>query len=170
MSLPDLLERNLKIVFCGTAAGKTSDERQEYYAHIGNRFWHTLHMIGLTPRQLEPSQYGELLKYGMGLTDLVKSVAGNDRELSPDHFNCTGLRAKMEDYQPAIVAFTSKRAAKEFTGLKSVEYGHLLQRKGDTILFVLPSPSGNARRWWNEHYWQELANLYRSIGLHRSRF
>lgn len=168
MSLPDLLERNLKIVFCGTAAGKTSDVKQEYYAHHGNRFWPTLHLIGLTPRQLDPSQYSELLKYQIGLTDLVKSVVGNDSELSRGHFNCAGLRVAIENYQPEIVAFTSKRAAKEFTGAKNLKYGLLEQKEKHTILFVLPSPSGMARKWWDENYWRQLASLYKNIGLHGS--
>ena len=47
--LPDLLAAGLDLVIVGTAAGLTSAERRCYYAGTGNRLWHTLHEIGLTP-------------------------------------------------------------------------------------------------------------------------
>jgi len=39
MILPDLLASNLKIVFCGSAAGTKSAENKAYYAGPGNRFY-----------------------------------------------------------------------------------------------------------------------------------
>ena len=37
--LPDVLDINPKVIFCGTAAGSTSARRQQYYAGPGNKFW-----------------------------------------------------------------------------------------------------------------------------------
>ena len=79
--LPDLLQPGLRIVFCGTAAGNVSAARGAYYAHPQNRFWSALHAIGLTPRQLRPEEYPEMLQWGLGLTDIAKHVSGMDREL-----------------------------------------------------------------------------------------
>ena len=79
--LPDLLQPGLRIVFCGTAAGNVSAVRGAYYAHSQNRFWSALHAIGLTPRQLRPEEYPEMLQWGLGLTDIAKHVSGMDREL-----------------------------------------------------------------------------------------
>ncbi len=59
---------------------------------------------------------------------------------------------------PRIVAFTSKRTAGEFLG-RPVEYGLQPEQVGSTMLFVLPSPSGAARRWWDVSYWRELARM-----------
>jgi TDG/mug DNA glycosylase family protein len=59
--LPDMLARGLKVVFCGTAAGRVSAATQSYYAHPQNQFWRTLAAVGLTPRQLRPGEYRELL-------------------------------------------------------------------------------------------------------------
>jgi TDG/mug DNA glycosylase family protein len=70
--LPDVLTADLKIIFCGTAAGRVSAATQSYYAHPQNQFWRTLATVGLTPRQLHPQEYHELLAYGIGLTDLAK--------------------------------------------------------------------------------------------------
>lgn len=156
--LPDLLAPGLAVVFCGSAVGTASARRRAYYAGPGNAFWRTLSDVGLTPRQMAPEEYKSITKYGLGLTDLAKTVSGSDRVLSEKHFNHTGLRAKMLQYQPRILAFTSKRAAEEFVR-HSVDYGLLDETVGETALFVLPSPSGAARRYWNEKHWRELARL-----------
>src|SRR2546427_10087333 len=50
--LPDLLAPSLRVVFVGTAAGRESAAKC-YYAGRGNRFWRTLHEVGLTPRLYE---------------------------------------------------------------------------------------------------------------------
>jgi double-stranded uracil-DNA glycosylase len=68
------------------------------------------------------------------------------------------LRAKVRQYQPRVLAFTSKRAAEEFLG-HSVPYGLLQEKIDDTMLFVLPSPSGAARRYWDLKPWSDLARL-----------
>ena len=70
--LPDLLDYNLDVVFCGTGAGTESARRQHYYAGSGNKFWPTLYTVGLTRRRLRPSDYEMLLDFRIGLTDLVK--------------------------------------------------------------------------------------------------
>jgi TDG/mug DNA glycosylase family protein len=52
--LPDYLAPNLRLVICGTAAGKASAARGHYYAGLGNRFWEYLQVSGLTPVRLHP--------------------------------------------------------------------------------------------------------------------
>jgi double-stranded uracil-DNA glycosylase len=156
--LEDVLAPNLRIVFCGTAVGAASALRRAYYAGPGNAFWPTLFQVGLIPIQLEPEQYTCITEYGLGLTDLAKTISGSDRVLSRQDFDGDGLREKMRHYTPKVLAFTSKRAAEEFVG-RPVEYGRLEDRIGSTKLFVLPSPSGAARRYWSQRPWHELANL-----------
>ena len=72
--LRDLLDHNLRAVFCGTAAGTASAQRQAYYAGPGNKFWDTLFEIGLTPRRFEPEEYPSVVKLGLGFTDLAKGA------------------------------------------------------------------------------------------------
>ena len=57
MVLPDVLEPDLDIVFCGTAAGTRSADVGAYFAHPQNRFWRTLAEVGLTPRRLAPTEF-----------------------------------------------------------------------------------------------------------------
>lgn len=156
--LPDVLAPCLSVVFCGTAVGTASALRRAYYAGPGNAFWRTLAEVGFTPRRVEPEEYQIITDFGLGLTDLAKTISGADRVLSKEHFGRNELRAKVRQYQPQVLAFTSKRAAEEFLG-HPVPYGLLDEKNDDTMLFVLPSPSGAARRYWDLKPWRALARL-----------
>jgi double-stranded uracil-DNA glycosylase len=83
--LCDLLRPGLAVVFCGTAAGEVSAARGAYYAGPGNRFWRTLFETGLTPRQLKPEEFTPA--YGIGLTDVAKSVSGSDASIPAHAFD-----------------------------------------------------------------------------------
>ena len=163
--LPDLLQPGLALVFCGTAAGKRSAAEQAYYAHPGNMFWRALHASGLTPRLLAPAEYPLLPGYGLGLTDVAKLHAGNDDELPRDAFDVPALRAKIERYAPALLAFTSKAAARAALG-RTASYGLQPKTFGASRLFVLPSPSGQARGHWDLAPWLELAAQVRASVAH----
>lgn len=157
--LPDVLGPGLKLVFCGTAAGKRSAAEHAYYAHPGNLFWRALHTVGLTPRLLAPYEFLLLPQFGIGLTDLAKHHSGNDVELPRDAFDVDALYRKIKCFQPRILAFTSKNAARAALG-HAVDYGLQPERIGRTQLFVLPSPSGQARGHWDLLPWQCLATRY----------
>lgn len=161
--LPDMLRRDLDIVFCGTAPGAVSAKKHAYYAGPGNAFWPTLFAVGLTPVAVRPRDYAMLDRWHMGFTDLAKHVCGNDSVLAKAHFDVDRLRGVIQRYQPRILAFTSKRAAAEFFG-RAVGYGLLADGIGSTRLFVLPSPSGAARRHWNIDHWRELSRLRTAVG------
>lgn len=154
--LPDVLRPGLALVFCGTAAGKRSAAERAYYAHPGNMFWRALFAAGLTPRLFAPAEYPLLPDYGVGLTDLAKRHVGNDDELPRDAFDVPALRAKIERYAPGIIAFTSKAAARAALG-RAASYGLQPESIGVSRLFVLPSPSGQARGHWDLAPWLALA-------------
>lgn len=154
--LPDVLRPGLRIVFCGTAAGKRSAAEGAYYAHPGNQFWRALRQAGLTPRLLSPGEFPLLPQFGIGLTDLAKRHVGNDNELPADAFDVPGLLAKIDHYRPGILAFTSKNAARAVLGPK-LSYGIQERLLGTTRMFVLPSPSGQARGHWSLTPWQMLS-------------
>jgi TDG/mug DNA glycosylase family protein len=103
-----------------------------------------------------------LLDYGIGLTDLAKGHSGNDDQLPRDAFDVPALRAKIERHSPRLLAFTSKNAARAALG-HAVGYGLQDELIGSTQLFVLPSPSGQARGHWSIEPWQVLATRYRAF-------
>jgi len=156
--LPDLLQPGLRLVICGTAAGTRSARERTYYAHPGNMFWRTLFAVGLTPRLLAPAKYPSLPGFGIGLTDLSKFHYGNDAELPVDAFDVAALRSKIEHYAPRVIAFTSKHAGLSALG-KGATYGLQPVPFAGIPAFVLPSPSGQARRSWDIRVWQALADF-----------
>lgn len=161
MILPDVLRPGLKVVFCGSAAGRASARAGAYYAGPGNRFWPTLYAIGLTPRLLSPAEFWLALDYGIGLTDIVKKASGADSTLRPADFDSAGLGKKMKVFAPGILAFNGKRAAQAFYG-GPLECGLQAWAVHETAVFVLPSTSGAARRFWSIDWWQMLANQLQS--------
>jgi double-stranded uracil-DNA glycosylase len=158
--LDDLLRPDLKLVVCGTAASNVSAETRQYYAGPGNRFWEVLAAIGLTPKLLEPREYRDLLDHGIGLTDVVKDQAGMDSAIKFLEHGLT-LEDRLRPYAPRFLCFNGKRAALEALGQKRVSYGLHLRTFGVTKLFVAPSTSAAARRWWDGGIWEELAELVR---------
>lgn len=159
--LPDVLAENLRIVFCGTAAGRKSAQVGAYYAGPGNLFWTTLHRVGLTPHLFESHQFREVLQYGIGLTDMAQEVFGADTDLKKTDFAANDFRLKIERYVPAIVAFNGKKAASVFMEQTTnlIDYGLQSTAIGKTKIFVLPSTSARARAFWDEIYWQYLSDF-----------
>lgn len=160
--LPDLLQPSLALVFCGTAAGTRSAAERAYYAHPGNLFWRAMFEAGLTPHLLAPAAFPQLLDYGIGLTDLAKCHSGNDNQLPRDAFDVPALCTKIKRYSPHLLAFTSKNAARAALG-QAVSYGLQDEVVGSTQVFVLPSPSGQARGHWSIDPWLALATHYRAV-------
>lgn len=146
----------LRIVFCGSAAGRISALKGAYYAGPGNLFWPTLAKVGLTPRRLAPHEFRRLPEFSLGLTDLCKSASGADAELPRGTDDPEALRAKILRYQPGILAFVGKRPAQIMLG-RVPDYGPQPERLGATRIHVLPSPAGTARRYWDERWWWTLA-------------
>ncbi|GAB4315350.1 MAG: mismatch-specific DNA-glycosylase [Candidatus Zixiibacteriota bacterium] len=168
--LPDLIAPNLKLVFCGTALSTTSARRRAYYAGPGNAFWPTLHTIGLTPRRFEPEEYPLLLDLRIGLTDLSKSQSGADSVIQFSNGDRERLRKLIKRYRPEMLAFTSLTAARTFFQRHQVSVGEQIQSLGTTRVFVLPSPSGRARRTWSIEPWRELASRVCACSVGNSRF
>jgi TDG/mug DNA glycosylase family protein len=154
--LPDVLHPGLRVVFCGTAAGTASARAKAYYAGPGNAFWRVLHETGLTPAQLEPGEFERLPEFGIGLTDICKVLHGSDLEVGTVEFDVAGLTTRIAEAEPAVLAFNGKNAARGALE-RDVVHGAQEERIGGATVWVLPSTSGAARRFWDVEPWQELA-------------
>ena len=157
--LPDRLKPGLGLVFCGTAAGRQSALQKAYYAHSQNKFWRTLHQVGLTPRLFEAREYPELWKLGIGLTDIAKYAYGMDHQLPKNSLGreaADALRARILKIAPRYLAFTSLTAGRAVMGAHA-RPGAQDERIGDTEVWILPSPSPLASNHWDIAPWRALA-------------
>lgn len=159
--LPDIVGPEPLIVFCGLAGAESTKTRDHHYGSPGNNFWAMLHRSGLTDRQLRPEEDVRIVEHDLGLTDLVG-------HWNPPRVDIDDLVAKVEQWQPEWLAFTSKDvAAKAARAL-----GHRKPGLGPTSwaidradVFVLPGTSGaNQRRDYDGRvdrlsWWRDLAAL-----------
>lgn len=162
--LPERLRHGLTLVFCGTAAGRKSALEQAYYAHGQNRFWKTLHAVGLTPRLFAPQDYPLLDELDIGLTDIAKFAFGMDHQLPRDALGAEAaeaLRARIRKFAPRHLAFTSLNAGRAVMG-KAAAAGEQPERLGQTRVWILPSPSPLAANHWDIKPWQALARAVKS--------
>ena len=163
--LPDRLKPGLKLVFCGTAAGRQSALSRAYYAHGQNKFWTTLHKVGLTPHLFAPQEYEKLWDLGIGLTDIAKHVYGMDHQLPRDALGTgavAALKARILKARPRILAFTSLNGGRKVMGMRAAA-GEQVEMLGDTRVFILPSPSPLAANHWDIKPWRELARAVEKL-------
>jgi double-stranded uracil-DNA glycosylase len=162
--LHDLLGESLDIVLCGTAASTASAKASAYYAHRQNKFWTILHETGLTPTQLQPHQFRDLLHYRIGLTDLVKTHSGMDHQIRSEFGEIARSRLlnSILRYRPKFLAFTSKTAGENFLGGKR-DYGEQSELLAGTRIWILPSTSGAANGSWRPDIWHQFADRVRAV-------
>jgi TDG/mug DNA glycosylase family protein len=161
--LPDVLEPGLDLVFCGTAPGAASARSGAYYAGPGNAFWPTLHTVGLTPVRLRPAEFARLPEFGIGLTDIAKTASGSDLEVGRASFDVPRLEAAVAATGAGLLAFNGKNAARAALG-RVPGYGRQPEALGGATVWVLPSTSGAARRYWDLGPWQELGRTRAAAG------
>ena len=163
--LPDRLRPGLKLVFCGTAAGRQSALSRTYYAHGQNKFWTTLHKVGLTPHLFAPHDYEKLWELGIGLTDIAKYVYGMDHQLPKDALGAeavAALKARIAKAKPRILAFTSLNGGRKVMGAAAAA-GEQAEMLGETRIFILPSPSPLAANHWDIKPWRDLATAVKKL-------
>jgi TDG/mug DNA glycosylase family protein len=142
--LPDILSKDLSIVFCGINPGLKSAMDGHHFSNRSNRFWKVLFLAGFTPHEIEPRHDKTILKYGYGLTTAVARPTVRADELSKDEFDQSiePFKKKIEKYKPACLAFLGKPAYKAFSGLKTVKWGRQEATFCNAVVWVLPNPSG----------------------------
>src|SRR5215467_14369648 len=67
--VPDVLAKDLRIVFVGINPGRVSAAAGAHFANPRNDFWRLLHAALLTSRLYEPPEQFALLEEGIGVTN-----------------------------------------------------------------------------------------------------
>ncbi len=155
-TLSDYLAPGLKLLIIGINPGYYSAQVGHYYARPGNLFWWALSNSGLVPYVLGPEQDADLLKFGIGLTDVVKRPTHSSGELRQQEFDEGVQRTVLlvEEYKPKVACFIGLLGATAFLG-RGIKPGPIEEKIGTTRLFAIPSPS---RR--NAHYGKDRILRY----------
>ncbi|WP_406042944.1 G/U mismatch-specific DNA glycosylase [Micromonospora sp. NBC_00898] len=143
-TIPDLIASGLDVLFVGINPGLWSAATGWHFARPGNRFWPALHRGGFTPRQLHPSEQGELLDWGLGITNMVARASARADELTPAELLAGAdiLTGKVARYRPRWVAVVGVTAYRIGFARPKATFGPQPELLGATRLWVLPNPSG----------------------------
>ena len=156
--LPDVLAPDLDVLFCGINPSLLSAERGHHFARPGNRFWPALHLAGLTPRRLTPEEDGELLRYGLGVTNIVDRPTRTAAELGPAELRAgaAALADLVARHRPRTLAVLGITAWRTAFDRPAAVLGRQPERIGGAVTWVAPNPSGlNAH-----HQLPDLARWY----------
>lgn len=164
-TVEDVIAPDLRVLFCGINPGLYTAWSGHHFARPGNRFWPALYGGGFTPRLFRPAEERELLPLGYGITNLVQRASATADELSKEEYAAGGerLRAKVLAYTPQVLAVLGVGAYRSAFGRPRAALGRQAEPIGETVVWVLPNPSG-----LNAHYTLEglaavFAELHRAV-------
>lgn len=159
-ALPDILEADLDVVFVGTNPGTYSAKIGRYYARPSNLFWPMLYESGLIPRRLYPEDDWKLIRFRMGLTDIVQRPTDSSGDLSPSELKEGGavVYKKILFYRPRIVCFNGLTAYRALFGAAEGP-GPKEARIGSSRLFAVPSTSRRNAAYSKEEIFQWFRRL-----------
>jgi TDG/mug DNA glycosylase family protein len=144
----DLLAPGLDVVFVGFNPSLPAWRTGHYYANPGNQFYRLLHESGLTPRRLRPEEDADLLRHGIGATDLlagIPSARAADHPARDYRAAREALRLKLEGYAPRVVCFNGLGVFAHYFGAPPLSLGPQPDRRiGVSLVAVTPSSSGLA--------------------------
>jgi TDG/mug DNA glycosylase family protein len=160
-TLPDVIARDLDVLFCGINPGLYTAAVQQHFGRPGNRFWPTIYRAGFTPRLFHPSEQCELLQHGCGITNVVARATATAAELTPADLveGARLLDAKVRRYRPRVLAIVGIGAYRTGFARPKAKMGLQEETIGDTRIWILPNPSG-----LNANYQADsLATLFREL-------
>lgn len=157
----DVIAPDLRVLFCGINPGLYTAAVGHHFARPGNRFWPALYAGGFTDRLLSPFDERELLKSGYGITNVVQRTTASADQLTKDEIVAGGerLRKKLLRYRPKVLAVLGMGAYRTAFNKPKANVGRQDEQIGQTLLWVLPNPSG-----LNANYQAAaLARLFREL-------
>ncbi|KAJ3740214.1 uracil-DNA glycosylase-like protein [Lentinula detonsa] len=169
--LNDCISESLDIIFCGINPGQRSAEIGHHFGHPSNHFWKCLHLSGLTPERVPPTEDFTLPeRYQLGLTNIVERPTAEASELKNSEYKdgIAPFFSKMARYSPRIACFIglqtgrivldyvmrSRPKAERPTfspGLQPYKLVHSKPRNGsaeagsETVFYSIPSTSGKTQ-------------------------
>ncbi|HEV3427396.1 MAG TPA: G/U mismatch-specific DNA glycosylase [Paraburkholderia sp.] len=143
-SLPDIVEPDLAVLFCGINPGMRAAATGQHFAGRGNRFWRVLYLAGFTDAEFRPEDGHRLLQSGYGLTTAVTRPTARADQLSKAEIHAASAQfeLKIRRYAPRYIAFLGKMALAEMTQTRDIAWGLQSADFAGARAWVLPNPSG----------------------------
>lgn len=160
-TLDDVLAPELRVLLVGINPGLYSAAIGHNFGRPGNRFWKVLALAGFTPRVFAPHEEGELLRHGLGLTNLAARATARADELTRAELNQGGMRLTQlaATLRPKVVAILGVSAYRVAFQKPKARLGLQPELIAQSRLWVVPNPSGlNAH-----HQLPELARLFAEL-------
>ena len=163
--LPDIIAGRLKVLFCGINPGMMAAATGHHFAGKGNRFWRVIHLAGFTPEEILHQEDHAILKYGCGVTSLVKRPTARADQLLPEEFTSAAaeFELKIARYAPRFVAFLGKAAYSGLSGQRDIAWGLQPARMEGATVWILPNPSGRNRAFGLDHLVEAYRQLYLEV-------
>jgi double-stranded uracil-DNA glycosylase len=158
-TVADVAAPALRVLFVGINPGLYSGAVGHHFARPGNRFWKALAASGFTERVLSPFEERQLLRCGLGITNIVDRATASADELTSEELRrgARDLERKVLRLRPAVVAFLGLGAYRTAFGRPRAVPGRQPDRLGGAVVWLLPNPSG-----LNAHH--QLDDLARAFG------
>jgi double-stranded uracil-DNA glycosylase len=147
--LPDILAKNLSVIFCGINPGQTAATAGRHFVNRSNRFWRVLHLSGFTPEEIRPENDRSILAYGYGLTTAVARPTRRAGDLTREELALAAsmLERKIASFTPRNVAFLGKPAYAAIVKNPKLRWGRQAAPFAGASVWVLPNPSGLNRNF-----------------------
>lgn len=143
-TLSDYLEPDLDMVFVGINPSLMAAHRGRYYAGPGNHFYKLLYESGLVPKFVSFEEDYKLLRYGIGLTNIVARATRSSADLKRTEIKegAKIVEEKLRMYKPRVAVFNGKCIYEVFANKTgNFNFGLQPERIGATALWVIPSSS-----------------------------
>jgi TDG/mug DNA glycosylase family protein len=142
--VPDVIGRDLAVLFCGINPGLWSAAVGHHFARPGNRFWKVLAGAGFTAQVIAPEHDRAVLELGFGITNLVPRSTATAAELTRDELRSGARRLErtVRRWKPRFVAIVGMGAYRTAFGRPNAAIGEQAERLAAARVWLLPNPSG----------------------------
>ena len=146
----DLVGPDLRLLFVGINPGLWTAAVNAHFARPGNRFWPALQLAGIAARRIDasrgllPADREELIRAGIGITNLVPFATARADELTAAqlHSAVFPLTELVRRTSPRVVAVLGVTAYRQAFADPKARPGRQPATLAGAELWVLPNPSG----------------------------
>lgn len=115
----DIVAEGLDVLFVGYNPSLKSDQLGHHFAGPGNLFWSLLADAALTSHRLAFDVDRDLLRYQIGIVNLVDRPTAGSADLDPAECRqgAIRLRSRVQGLKPHVVAFLGKEIFRHYRGM-----------------------------------------------------